>query len=121
MQYKWTIPPPGYKPGQTLAPLFYDIAVPLAIIAVILATLRFYVRTRLIKSFGRDDWLLLAAVIFLCCLVSGGLWGVILGMGKHQYDLMLAQNPKKLREVCYSLRYLLISNTLGASYAWYWF
>ena len=104
---QWAVPPPGYKPGQTRAPLYYDIAMPLAIIAVILATLRFYVRACLLKSFGRDDWLLVAAVIFLCWLAGANLWGVILGIGKHEYDLMLGLDPKRAKEVCYSA-YLLI-------------
>ena len=109
---QWATPPPGYKPGQTRGPLVYDIVLPVAIIAVILATLRFYVRTRLLKSFRKDDWLLFAAVIFLCGLVSGALWGTISGIGKHQYDLWLDKDPKKLQAVCDS------STDHGVTFAW---
>lgn len=80
-------PPLGYKPGQTRAPLIWNLVVPLGVIAVFLACLRFYVRACVVKDFGKDDWLLLATVIALLVLLSGEVWGTVLGIGKHQYDL----------------------------------
>lgn len=102
MPPEWDQPPPGYQPGQTRAPLVWDIAVPLGVVAVFLACLRFYVRACLIKIFGKDDWLLLAAVLFLCCLVGGEAWGTSMGLGKHQYELNKEINPVDLRPVCNS-------------------
>ena len=86
MSSKWSLPPPGYKPGQTRAPLVTDIVVPLAIVAISLACVRFYVRARLVRSFGKDDWLLVAAVFFLCVVVGSSLWGIKEGNGMHFYD-----------------------------------
>ena len=110
MLYKSQKPPPGYQPGQTRAPLIWNITIPLAVIAVILACLRFYVRVCLVKVVGKDDWLLLAAVIFLCGLVSSGLWATSLGLGKHYYDLSRVREKDvgKLRPVCYFFFYALI-------------
>ena len=71
MPPEWDKPPPGYKPGQTRAPLVWNITIPLGIVAVFLASLRLYVRACLVRVVGKDDWLLLAAVIFLCGLVGG--------------------------------------------------
>ena len=88
-------PPPGYKPGQTRGPLVRNIAVPLAVLAVTFACLRFYVRIFLVRVFGKDDWLLLAAVISLCCLVGSELWGISLGVGKHQYEVNREGDPHK--------------------------
>ena len=98
----WNLPPPGYKPGQTRVGLIWDVAVPLGCIAIFLACLRFYVRIRLVKVFGKDDWLLVAAVFFLCFHIAGEIWQAVLGIGKHQYDLNREIDPRKLMAVCYS-------------------
>ena len=104
MRPEWDKPPPGYKPGQTRAPLVLEIAVPVGIVAISLAFLRFYVRTCLVRVIGKDDWLLLAAVIFLCGLLGGELWQKSLGVGKHQYDLNISKSYDvgKSMGVCYS-------------------
>ena len=86
----------------------------MASIAVVLASLRFYVRIYMVKFVGKDDWLLLAAVISLCGLVGSELWGVSLGIGKHQYDVFRERDPYELIPVCYfsPAPSLLIFNTL---------
>lgn len=94
-------PPLGYKPGQTRAPLIWNIALPLGVAAVTLACLRLYVRICLVRIFGKDDWLLLAAVIFLCGIVGSALWGTSLGIGKHQYDVNREIDTRKFIAVCY--------------------
>lgn len=99
----WDQPPPGYEPGQTRAPLVWDIAVPLGAVAVFLACLRFYVRACLVKAVGKDDWLLLGAVVCLCGLLGGVIWGTSLGLGKHQYDLNREIDPTTIMSVCSSL------------------
>ena len=101
-------PPTGYKPGQTRAPLIWNISVPLGVVAVILAGLRLYVRACLVRVVGKDDWLLLAAVVFLCGLVGSALWGTSLGIGKHQYDVNQEIDPHKIISVCYPFFYTLI-------------
>ena len=95
-------PPPGYKHGQTRAPLIWEIAVPLNVVAIIMVCLRFYVRARLVKVVGKDDWLLLTAVLFLCGYVGSTLWGVTRGLGRHQYEVFQDFDPRKLLPVCYS-------------------
>ena len=103
----WDAPPPGYKPGQTRAPLILDIAVPLGVIAIFLACLRLYVRVCLVRVVGKDDWLLLAAVIFLCGILGGVTWQTTLGLGKHQYELNQSIDRTRLTQVCYSFFYML--------------
>ena len=49
----------------------HNVAVPAGIIAVLLAYPRFYVRACLVRSHGKDDWLLLVAVIFCVFLLVG--------------------------------------------------
>ena len=106
--------PAGYKPGQTHAPLISDIATPICAIATSLVLLRLYVRTCLVKVVGKDDWLLLVAVIFLWVFISSSLARIPLGLGKHQYDLVREYNdPSILVPVRYFLfQTLMISNPL---------
>ena len=99
---QWDTPPPGYKPGETRAPLVWNITVPLGMFALFFACLRFYVRAFLIRAMGKDDWLLLAAVVFMCGLVGGAVWGTILGIGKHQYELNREIDPRIFMGVCHS-------------------
>ena len=102
------VPPPGYKPGHTLAPLIWNIALPIASIAIFLACLRFYVRACLTKVFGKDDWLLLAAVILLSVNLSGVVWAVISGAGRYRYDLHYTGPTYPAFVVCCSPFYKLI-------------
>ena len=108
MLAEWDKPPPGYKPGQTNGTLISNIAVPLATVGVVFACLRLYVRACLVKVVGKDDWLLLAAVIFLCGLIGSELWAKSLGFGKHQYDLIvvLKKDPRLIIPVCFILSFL---------------
>ena len=84
--------------------MVWNVTIPLAAVAVVLASLRFYVRACLVRVVGKDDWLLLAAVIFLCGAIGGELWAVSLGIGRHQYDLVRdpTSDPRKILPVCYS-------------------
>ena len=107
MSSQWDKPPPGYEPGQTRAPLVWNITVPFAIVALFFACLRFYVRVFLIRAIGKDDWLLLAAVVFLCGLVGGAVWGTVLGIGKHQYEVNQEIDPRIFLPVCHSCSYKL--------------
>ena len=59
-------------------------------------------RVCLVRVVGRDDWLLIAAVVFLCGLVGSALWGTHLGIGKHQYDVNRETDPRKIISVRYS-------------------
>lgn len=99
----WDKPPPGYKPGQTRAPLAWNVTMPLGVLAILLGCLRLYVRTFIVRVVGKDDWLLLSALIFLCLLLGGIAWETALGIGKHQYDLNQIMNPLAFRAVCYPL------------------
>lgn len=89
-------PPTGHKPGETQAHLIWNICIPLGVVAVVLAGLRIYVRVCLLRVVGKDDWLLVAAVVFMCGLVGSALWGTHLGIGKHQYDV---DQPRRLISV----------------------
>ena len=53
-------------------------------------------RVCLLRVVGKDDWLLVAAVVFMCGLVGSALWGTHLGIGKHQYDV---DQPRRLISV----------------------
>lgn len=95
-------PPPGYRPGQTRAPIVLGLTCTLIPFALVLASMRFYVRHRIKNSVGLDDWLLLAAVLILVTTGIMAIWAVTRGLGKHDYDLIMAgEDPHKaLLVVC---------------------
>ena len=79
-------PPPGYAPGQTRFPLLLGFICPLLVLVIVLGVMRFYVRYSL-HSIGLDDKLLFSAIIFFIVHSITGLWGMIRGLGRHDYDL----------------------------------
>ena len=57
--------------------------------ATILVALRFYVRVKLLRSVGKDDWLLIAALAFVWGLGAFTLWACSsTGLGRHMYDIV---------------------------------
>ena len=96
------VPPPGYAPGQTRAPIILGFIYPLFILPVILGLMRFYVRYS-IHSIGIDDWLLFFAILSSIAHCVTGLWAVSKGLGRHDYDLIReGRNPLDLVPVCTS-------------------
>ncbi|KAH0427247.1 integral membrane protein [Colletotrichum camelliae] len=55
--------------------------------AIIATALRCYVRIGLVKAFGRDDWLMVLALVFFICYSSFSIAGVHYGTGRHFKDL----------------------------------
>jgi len=74
-------PPKGYAPGQTKVPAIWGITISFCMMATILATLRLYARAKLLRSVGKDDWLLIAALAFVWVLGSLTLGRVTRGLG----------------------------------------
>ncbi|KXJ91806.1 hypothetical protein Micbo1qcDRAFT_194837 [Microdochium bolleyi] len=56
-------------------------------LAVIATILRCYVRIRMVKAFGLDDWLMVAAAISFIIYISFSLTGVAYGTGQHHREL----------------------------------
>ncbi|KAF5539229.1 integral membrane protein PTH11 [Fusarium phyllophilum] len=59
----------------------------LAVSSVIAVALRIYVRVRLVKNFGLDDWFMCSALITFLLFVMSALLGVKHGTGRHRDDL----------------------------------
>ncbi|KAF4970760.1 hypothetical protein FSARC_2273 [Fusarium sarcochroum] len=59
----------------------------LASAAIIALSLRVYVRTRLVKNFGFDDWCMCSALITFLLFVICALIGVHYGTGRHRENL----------------------------------
>ncbi|KAH8897855.1 hypothetical protein GQ53DRAFT_837622 [Thozetella sp. PMI_491] len=81
--------------------------------AIIASVLRCYVRTRIVKAWGVDDWLMLTATISFTLYCACSITGVHYGTGRHHADLALAdiQQAKKYWWCCY----LFYSITMIAS------
>ncbi|KAH7167098.1 hypothetical protein DER46DRAFT_625040 [Fusarium sp. MPI-SDFR-AT-0072] len=59
----------------------------LAVSSVIAVALRIYVRVRLVKNFGLDDWFMCSALTTFLLFVMSALLGVKHGTGRHRDDL----------------------------------
>lgn len=63
----------------------------------IIMMLRVYTRAYLIKSFGRDDWSMLAALLLFTGYLICQLGGVAYGTGRHDEDLTALDRMRALR------------------------
>ncbi|PTD01952.1 hypothetical protein FCULG_00010398, partial [Fusarium culmorum] len=59
----------------------------LLVSSVIAVALRIYVRTRMVKNFGLDDWTMCAALVTFLLFCTSSLSGVTHGTGRHRSDL----------------------------------
>ncbi|TPX18570.1 uncharacterized protein E0L32_002427 [Thyridium curvatum] len=55
--------------------------------AFVATALRCYVRTRIVKRFGLDDWTMLAALVSFIIFIACTLCGIHYGTGRHFWDL----------------------------------
>ncbi|KAK7180128.1 hypothetical protein DPSP01_012291 [Paraphaeosphaeria sporulosa] len=72
----------------------YAIDIAFLAAAVIAYGLRVYVRTRMIKSFGRDDYLMAAATVAFIAYCSSSMLGVHYGTGRHRWHLTVENYAK---------------------------
>ncbi|KAK3903387.1 hypothetical protein C8A05DRAFT_43374 [Staphylotrichum tortipilum] len=57
------------------------------VLATVVTGLRCFVRVRLLKAFGTDDWLMVSAALCFACYCSFSLSGVANGTGQHVENL----------------------------------
>ncbi|KAH7113058.1 hypothetical protein EDB81DRAFT_735044 [Dactylonectria macrodidyma] len=60
----------------------------MVVIALVSALLRFYVRLRIVRSFGVDDWFMLGGLVSFCLFVASSLLGVHFGAGRHILEIL---------------------------------
>ncbi|KAK4225694.1 hypothetical protein QBC38DRAFT_253641 [Podospora fimiseda] len=88
------------------------------ILAGISCILRCYVRSRILKSFGTDDWLILASTLTFITYVSFSNTGVKYGTGRHREDLHIDANRRAMRGwyfcyIFYALTMILVKLSIG--------
>ncbi|KAI5804638.1 hypothetical protein DFH27DRAFT_384809 [Peziza echinospora] len=81
------VPPPGSTPGANRMPLLVSSIVGACFLAGCFITIRFYVRTKITKVLGMDDWLVLAAGVMLWTNGALGIWGGTLGMTHQAWEV----------------------------------
>ncbi|KAH7324270.1 hypothetical protein B0I35DRAFT_349064 [Stachybotrys elegans] len=79
-------------------------------LAAISITLRCYVRTFMVKAFGLDDWLMLAASVTFALYTSFSSAGTFFGTGRHDADLT-EEGIRKAR-MCWWFCYLTYALTM---------
>lgn len=74
---------------ENRGPVLSAVSIFLVTMAVISFTLRAYVRARMVRAFGVDDWFMLLATIMFILFVTCVNIGVHYGTGRHYADLSL--------------------------------
>ncbi|EUC27626.1 hypothetical protein COCCADRAFT_111214 [Bipolaris zeicola 26-R-13] len=71
--------------------------------AVLACLLRCFVRVRMVKAFGLDDWLMVVATLFFVAYTTSSCIGISHGTGRHHHDLPIegVQNAKHAWYFCY--------------------
>ncbi|EUC41376.1 hypothetical protein COCMIDRAFT_106331 [Bipolaris oryzae ATCC 44560] len=71
--------------------------------AVLACLLRCFVRVRMVKAFGLDDWLMVVATLFFIAYTTSSCIGISHGTGRHHHDLPIegVQNAKHAWYFCY--------------------
>ncbi|KAJ1334080.1 hypothetical protein MN608_04083 [Microdochium nivale] len=72
---------------ENRGPQLISVNVLFLTLAVIATTLRCYVRIKMVKAFGLDDWLMVGAAMSFIVYISLSLTGVSYGTGKHHKEL----------------------------------
>ncbi|KAI3398338.1 hypothetical protein diail_9430 [Diaporthe ilicicola] len=72
---------------ENRGPELRGVAIALVTMATVSFILRAYVRARMVKAFGVDDWFMLAATIMFILFVTCVNIGVHYGTGRHYVDL----------------------------------
>ncbi|CAN9212379.1 hypothetical protein CC77DRAFT_560505 [Alternaria alternata] len=55
--------------------------------AILACALRIFVRVKMVKAFGRDDWLMVFATLFFISYSTSSCIGIHYGTGRHHHDL----------------------------------
>ncbi|KAK3991131.1 hypothetical protein QBC44DRAFT_58075 [Cladorrhinum sp. PSN332] len=106
----------GHKDNRGPALLGIDIAA--VALASVATALRCYVRLRLVRAFGLDDWLMLGAMVTFALYSASSIIGVTYGTGQHVWELTKEDNSmaKKWWWCCYlaySCTMMLVKLSIG--------
>lgn len=74
---------------ENRGPVLAAVAIFFVTMATVSFTLRAYVRARMVRAFGVDDWFMLLATIMFILFVTCVNIGVHYGTGRHYADLEL--------------------------------
>ncbi|KAF2276835.1 uncharacterized protein EI97DRAFT_417912 [Westerdykella ornata] len=75
------------EPIPNRGPILLAVNIAFLSAAVVSNALRCYVRIRMVRGFGVDDWLMAAATAALTCYCTFSMSGVVYGSGHHHRDL----------------------------------
>ncbi|TVY36574.1 hypothetical protein LOCC1_G006859 [Lachnellula occidentalis] len=94
------------------------VTVILLVAALVTVGLRCFVRIKLVKAFGIDDYLIVVSLLVFATFCCFQLIGIHYGMGSHNRDLTPASIMKALKyqylcELCYVLDAVIIKLSIG--------
>ncbi|KAK3994406.1 hypothetical protein QBC44DRAFT_286176 [Cladorrhinum sp. PSN332] len=104
--------------AHTRGPALFAVNTVGVILAGITCILRCYVRARILKSFGTDDWLMVSSTLTFIAYVSFSNTGVKYGTGQHREDLDPEDNRRALQcwfycYIFYGLTMILVKLSIG--------
>ncbi|KAF1991188.1 hypothetical protein K402DRAFT_323585 [Aulographum hederae CBS 113979] len=94
------------------------VAIFFLVAAWITTSLRVYVRVKMLRSFGSDDYVMLLALAIFTAYISFQIGGVVHGTGKHMVDVPEGEAVKAFRywwlaEIFYVLSAVVVKISLG--------
>ena len=92
------------------APTIDAIIDTFTVLALLFVGLRMYTRLKVVKNFGPEDWLIIAAGVMSVLVCSSIHFGMLHGAGRH-YDTLSAT------QIMHSLQVRLSSSTSSTSHA----
>ncbi|KAF2708167.1 hypothetical protein K504DRAFT_534812 [Pleomassaria siparia CBS 279.74] len=104
---------PVYSPDDTNAPIILAITASFFAASTLAVLLRCYVRVRMLKGFGIDDWLMVVAMIFAAATFACFVLETQYGMGKH--FMVLVADPTALKTVAHILYFHSLIIMIGVS------
>lgn len=84
---------------ENRGPQLQVVAIVFVTMAIFSFTMRAFVRAKMVKGFGLDDWLMASATLTFSTYIACVLGGVHYGTGRHFTDIALPDAEKAL-EVC---------------------
>ncbi|KAF4545567.1 hypothetical protein BFW01_g7012 [Lasiodiplodia theobromae] len=114
------------------APEFFKVLVVMIVLATVATALRVYVRLKIVKAFGVDDYFMVAALLAFIMFTTCALGGIRYGTGQHMANLTPDNTMRALRYwwLCYaaytstmmfakiSIGFFLLRVTVEQVYIW---
>ncbi|KAF1834932.1 hypothetical protein BDW02DRAFT_317965 [Decorospora gaudefroyi] len=99
--------------AYTHGPVLLAQTVPVFTVAALVVFLRCYIRARVVKSFGKDDWTMVAAIV--CATICCTCYSIQVSLGVGKYAAVAKANPEGYRNLLKARQIHMIAVVAGIS------